>query len=633
MVIFHRLSARSIIAYGHDVIQAGLSFLLAIFLRFTGTTYYLDNNLVMQGMLVFTGIATIVFWFSGLYKGVWRYASIEDMAAITKAVSIIVLLYLLAMFLWARLDDLPRSIPIINWFILMALLGGPRFIYRFAKDYKKNSAMGDLAGRIPVLLVGAGDGADHFIRGLNQSSEKNYAIVGILSEETKVVGHHIRGINVIGTTTELSKIIKELHKKGIKPQRLILTKDFLDGVIIRGLFDIASSFGMTVSRIPKSTDFKTADSSSTEIKPIALEDLLGRPQTPLNREAMRGLIEGGIVLITGAGGSIGAELTRQVAALSPSELLLLDQSEYALYKIEQEINTQFPGLPLKTTIADIRNSDRITAIIRDNKPRVVFHAAALKHVPLVEKNISEGILTNVQGTKNVADACLAISVHTMVLVSTDKAVNPTSIMGATKRIAEMYCQTLDQKGSSIDSGNFITVRFGNVLGSTGSVVPLFQKQLEAGGPLTVTHPKMSRYFMTVGEAVELILEAAAIGTKYKRSQRGIFVLDMGEPVKILHLAQQMVRLSGFEPEKDIKIVFTGIRPGEKLSEELLHGAEHFLPTNSPGLHLAASRLIDFNQLCQDIASLVKSAQNNNTDKVYKQLKEIVPEYSIYKGLE
>ena len=354
----------------------------------------------------------------------------------------------------------------------------------------------------------------------------------------------------------------------------------------------ADRFGLRVQRAPMPTGLTSNaefdKARPLELKPIAIEDLLNRPQVPLDRDGMARLIQGRRVVVTGAGGTIGGELARQVAAFGPAALILIDNGEFALWQIDLELAESHPGVPRRTLIADIRDAARIRAVFDDVRPELVFHAAALKHVPIVEANPLEGLLTNAAGTRHVADAARAVGTLAMVLISTDKAVNPTSVMGASKRLAEMYCQALDIQTRAAGHGmRCVTVRFGNVLGSTGSVVPLFQRQLARGGPLTVTHPDMQRYFMTVREAVSLVLQASVLRVGEVElplsHDGGIFVLDMGDPVKIVDLARRMIRLAGLRPEKDVEIRFTGLRPGEKLFEELFHGKEPPVPTGHPGL--------------------------------------------------
>ncbi len=608
--------------------MAGASFIVALFLRLYGTDYDIDDRTVLAGVAAMAVIGAGVFRFSGMYKGVWRYASINDLFAISRAVTLTVLVFTFFMFVWARLDEVPRSLPIINWLVLMAMLGGPRFIYRFAKDRRLDlqGAM-DSHQRVPVLLVGAGDEAELFIRSLRQDPQPTYRVVGMVSESQERVGRTIHNVTVIGDFSDIDAVLGKLAADNNSPQRIVITKPRIDGAVVRRLLDVASSHGMALARMPKLTDFKSADGEVLSTRPVDVSDLLGRPQTPLDRDAMAELVHNRRVVVTGAGGSIGSELVRQIAGFEPSLLVLIDSNEYALYQINQEVAELASDVNREAVIADVRARDRIMSLIDHERPDIVFHAAALKHVPLVESNPSEGILTNVIGTRNVVDACIQSDVAVMVQISTDKAVNPSSIMGTSKRLAEMYCQAIDLDKSLSLSTRFVTVRFGNVLGSTGSVVPLFQRQLAAGGPLTVTHPDMTRYFMTVREAVELVLMASAKGSSSDMSTEGrIFVLDMGEPVRILDLAKQMIRLAGLEPDVDIMITFSGTRPGEKLFEEIFHGAEAPVPTNSPGLLLAAPRSVDAAELTLAIAEIEKSALKNNDDDVIRQLHILIPEY-------
>ena len=616
-----RIPSRAHVVYAHDIVMAAASFVLSLYLRTWDANFRVPTDLVIQGTVVFTVIAAAVFWFMGLYRGVWRYASMNDLLAITRSVSIAILVFLLVMFLWTRLDQVPRSVVVINWFVLMALLGGPRFLYRLVKDRRFDFHLERENGpRIPVLLVGAGDGTEMFIRALARDRQDNYRVVGIVAEKPSRVGHQIHGIDVMGTTGELASVVERLAKD--RPQRLILTHDGMDGTRVRALLDQAEALGMTLARLPRLTDFKSGIGEKVEVKPVAIEDLLGRPQTPLDRHAMEALIEGRRVLVTGAGGSIGGELVRQITDLNPAVAALLDNSEHNLYTIGMEASDRHHGLETRAFIADVRDGAVMERLFAGFRPDLVFHAAALKHVPLVEANVFEGVMTNVIGTVNVARACLAAGASTMVLISTDKAVNPSSVMGATKRIAESYCQALDVSAEC--ETRFVTVRFGNVLGSTGSVVPLFQKQLAAGGPLTLTHPGMKRYFMTVREAVELVLQASALGGRQHEGK--IFVLDMGDPVLIKDLAEQMIRLSGLRPGDDIKIEVIGVRPGEKLAEDMFHPGEALVPTPCEGILLAAPRPGDADALARASDGLARGCAEADTVKVMALIRRLVPEY-------
>jgi FlaA1/EpsC-like NDP-sugar epimerase len=623
-----RMPHRGYLVYSHDIILTVLSFYVSLYLRLgDGLLAYFTLETLAFGGALFGIIAAGVYLYQDLYRGVWRYASLNDLIAITRAVSLVILLFLLAMFLWSRLDNLPRSYLAINWFVLMAMLGGPRFIYRLIKDRRLDLHMENNSTKsIPVLLIGAGDAAEEFIRSLSRTQDASYRIVGIVSETAGRVGRNIHGVSVLGTTDKVTSIIRELEKSGKKPQRLILTREDMDGARVRGLLDAATEAGLTLARLPRLTEFKSGLADTAEIRPVAIEDLLGRPQKPLDRISMAGLIKGKRVLITGSGGSIGCELVRQICDLEPAELTLLDSSEYNLYSIDMEISVSHPSLVRRAVIADVRDRHVIYRLLDEASPELVFHAAALKHVPLVEANPCEGVLTNVVGTTNVADACVSSGVSTMVVISTDKAVNPTNIMGASKRIAERYCQALDLKRVADAGTRFVTVRFGNVLGSTGSVVPLFQKQLASGGPLTVTDPQMKRYFMTTREAVELILQASALSDNHNERVGKIFVLDMGEPVLIMDLARQVIRLAGLVPDKDIDIKITGLRPGEKLFEEMFHGGEPLVETESDGILLAAPRGADAAIITLAIENLTVAACEGDIERVMTLISDLVPEY-------
>ena len=620
------MKTRALIALIHDLCMTAASFALALYLRLGDATFLYVDQYLWIGAALLTAIGAAVYWFSGLYRGIWRYASMGDLTAIAKAVSLVILIFVVIMFFWTRLEFLPRSIPLINWFVLMALLGGPRLAYRLFRDRQLGINREDRRyNRVPVLLVGAGDGAELFIRGLERSPTRPYRVEGIIAESAGRVGQQIHGVRVLGHVGELDRVFKNLASKGQMPQRLILTKDSFDGALVRSLFDAATERGMTVARVPRITDLRSGSADRIETRPIDVEDLLGRPQIPLDRSAMKNLIADNRVLVTGAGGSIGSELVRQIAALGPSAICLLDSSEYNLYEIDQELATTAPNLERHSIIADVRDAARVDSCFGSFRPQIVFHAAALKHVPLVEENPCEGVLTNVFGTVHVADACRAHGVRTMVQISTDKAVNPTNVMGMTKRIAEQYCQALDIDDRNDEGVAFVTVRFGNVLGSTGSVIPLFQRQLAKGGPLTVTHPDMTRYFMTIREAVELVLMASASAAANPVENGRIFVLDMGDPVRIMDLAEQMIRLAGFEPGKDIKIEITGVRPGEKLFEEVFHESEQLVRAATPGLFLAAPRSIALDKLRDRLSVLRETASRSDIDASLEIVHALVPE--------
>lgn len=632
---------RALTAFVHDVLVAALSFMIALFLRLGENAVYFINESFVLALLLFTGVCALVFWFTGLYRGIWRYASLSDVIAIGKAVTLALLLFLAVTFTVTRLEAVPRSMLFINWFVLVFLLAAPRMAYRVFKDqgFMHLLERGGGAGRVPVLLIGVGDAADVFIREMARDPAAPYEVLGIVDSRDGRTGLQIRGVPVLGSLDELKDILQRVASRDRKPQRLILTKR-LDRDAIEALLDITDTHGMTIARLPRLTDFASGAASDSgdsakqiEPRPIAIEDLLGRTQTKLDRSVMHRLISGRRVLVTGAGGSIGAELVRQIAALGPGHIALLDNAEYNLYSIDLEMAERFPELPRSALLADVRDRARLDQIMAKERPDLVFHAAAFKHVPMVESNPTEGVLTNVVGTRNTADACLKAGVTAMVLISTDKAIDPVNVMGATKRLAESYCQALDlaestrQRRTGGKATRFVTLRFGNVLGSTGSVVPLFQRQLAAGGPLTVTHPDVQRYFMTIREAVELVLQGAALSIENPVDDAGkIYVLDMGEPIKIVDLARQMIRLAGLHPDKDIAIEFTGLRPGEKLNEELFHAHEPMLQTSHPGLKLAAPRTSNLELLSRGLDEMAEKARGRQREDVLAILQRLVPEY-------
>lgn len=623
-------SSRARIAYLHDVCMAAISFPLSLYLRVGGEISYFAESFLLEGMLIFTAVAAVVFWLANMYRGIWRYASLKDLTAITKAVSLVILIYLPLLFLASRLQDVPRSLPLINWFVLLVLLGGPRFLYRIFKDRRLEHVLeANSNNRVPALLIGAGDAAELFIREQSRDKAAAYRLVGVIDETGGRVGREIHGVPVLGRLDEIEDVVE--RRLEIAPQRLILTHDGIDGERVRALLNFADRHGMSLGRLPRLAELRDGLSEPMAIRPVAVEDLLGRPRTVLDREAMRALVKDRRVLVTGAGGTIGSELVRQIAEIGPQTLVLFDSAEYLLYEIDMAIAEAYPALDRRPVLGDVRDRERIDDVITREKPELVFHAAALKHVPMVERNPNEGVLTNVVGTRNVADACRAADVRLMVHISTDKAVNPANVMGATKRLAESYCQALDLSQVNNDGTRFVVVRFGNVLGSRGSVVPLFQSQLARGGPLTVTDPGMTRYFMTVQEAVELVLQASALGLADSQSEGRIFVLDMGEPVKIMDLARQIIRLAGLQPEKDIPIQIIGLRPGEKLHEALLHEQETPVPTACEGLTLAAPRTPDLALMARTIDELERSAQTRDAARTLSLLRRLVPEFDSANG--
>lgn len=616
--------AKRFTVFCHDTLMAGGSVFIALWLRLGESYEQMVGALGLWHALAFMGIAGGTFLWTGLYRGIWRYASLPDLAQVAKATTLSILLSVPVLFFVLRLDYLPRSFPVIQWLVLGVLLTVPRVGYRWWKDRELRLFIPVGGTGLPgVLLVGAGDEADSFIRAINRSVTPNYRILGLVSQQKSRVGQRLQGLEIVTCYQELAEYLDSTDPAMV--DRVVLTRPDDHSQTIRQVVDIVTARGLSVSRLPHVEELQQGTSAS-QIQDIAVEDLLGRPSRHLNLNGLQDMVHNRRVLVTGAGGSIGAELVRQICPLEPSEIVLLDANEYQLYKIEQEISTTYALLKRRAILANVRDSHRIDALFQQVKPELVFHAAALKHVPLVEENPLEGIMTNVVGSRIIADACLRHQVTCMVQISTDKAVNPTNIMGTSKRIAEQYIQALDPMARKDNLTRYVVVRFGNVLGSTGSVVPLFKKQLMAGGPLTITHKDMTRYFMTIGEAVQLVLQAAVIGNQDNTTQGRIFVLDMGEPVKIVQLANQMIRLSGQVPNQDIAITFTGIRPGEKLYEELLYKDEILQDTPIEGIRLASPRTLDYHTLGHKIDVLQEAIETNNTEVVKALLKDLVPEF-------
>jgi len=612
---------QNIIAIVHDCMMAALSFALALYLRLAENTLAHTKLYLVPGMVAFTLILLALMLYFRTYRRVWRYTSLNDLLAIAKAGTLALAVFYLGMFFITRLEGLPRSVPFIHWMTLMVCLTGIRVVWRLFNDrWLYDRFMGRGGNKVPVLLIGATAEAEMFIRETTRNISFPYRVAGLIDDDTRKHGREIHGARIYGSSSELDYILRKLERKGRMPQRLVLSDATLDSKKIEAMLEVAEHYNLSLSRLPRLSELHGG--ADFEIRPVAVEDILGRAQNVLDRAEMENFVRGKRVLVTGAGGSIGSELVRQVAQYAPAQLVLYELSEFNLYEIDRELGTLAKDIPRVAIIGDVRDSVQLARVMQHYQPEIVFHAAAIKHVPLSESNPDQAVLTNVLGSKYVADACMQHRVGAMVQISTDKAVNPTSIMGTSKRVAEIYTQTLAQDGCDT---RFITVRFGNVLGSAGSVVPLFQEQLAKGGPITVTHPDMVRYFMTIREAVQLVLQAAVMGMTVD-DHAPIYVLDMGEPVKIIDLALQMIRLAGLRPNEDIEIVFTGLRPGEKLFEELFHDAENFMATGHASIRQARARSYDRLQTLGTLTRLIEAARAADTDAVIRALHSMVPEY-------
>lgn len=613
---------RNALAVLHDALMAAASFLLALFLRLGNRMFGYTEDFLVTSSLAFTGILIATLLYYRTYRHVWRFTALSDLVTIAKAGSMALVMFYIGMFVLTRLEAVPRSVPFIHWMTLMLCLMAGRVLWRLLHDRALIARlMGGGGRRIAVLLVGATASAEMFIREAKRAVDFPYWPVGVVDDNRRQHGREIHGVRVYGSIDELGYVVKKLARKGRIVERIIITEAGFDAAIYKHLLALADASNLTLSRLPSLAELKAGDRVH-DIRPVAVEDILGRPQAELDRPAMRALVHGKRVLVTGAGGSIGSELVRQIAQSAPAQMLLLDISEYQLYLIDQELGEMAPQVARLPVIGDVRDAAQLSHIFARFKPELVFHAAAIKHVPLSESNPDQAVLTNILGSKQVADACVAHQVDAMVQISTDKAVNPLSVMGASKRAAEIYGQMLAQDGART---RFITVRFGNVLNSAGSVVPLFQKQIARGGPVTVTHKDMVRYFMSIGEAVQLVLQAAVLGSA-SADTAPIYVLDMGDPVRIEELACQMIRLAGLRPYEDIAIQFTGLRPGEKLFEELFHDAENLMETSHRSIRLARARTLDRLAILAALNDTIAAARAGQPQMLRSLLKRLVSDY-------
>ena len=609
--------------------------MLAVWLRFGPQIFISDPRAaksLLVLMVVFVAICAITFPAAGLYKRKWKYASIPDYIVLVRAILIASLILMTCIYLYSRFAIIPHSIIAIEIMALTSFLAAVRLTFR-QEDLRTlvptvRGVTANTKMRVPVLLVGPGQEADLYLRALQHDHTSTYWPVGFLDTSPAETGAMLRGVPVLGTTDEFEAVIAELDGRMQRPRHLIFTAPLssFQGQTAERLIERADRMGMVVSRLNPATELRnTRIASAFELRPIELTDLLERPQTALDVAALQRFIRDRRVLVTGAGGSIGSELTRQVAALGPSRLIIVDNSEFNLYSIDLDLAENFSGVSRSAHLCDVRDLRRIDSVFAEHKPELVFHAAALKHVPMVELNPCEGVLTNVCGTMNIAEAVRRWGALCMVQISTDKAVNSPNVMGATKRLAELYCQSLDLECTNEPGApRFVTVRFGNVLGSSGSLIPLFKRQLARGGPLTVTHPEMTRFFMTIREAVELTLQASAYALEKKLGSGEIFVLDMGEPIKIIDIARRMVRLAGFTPDHDVKIEIIGCRPGEKLFEELFDETEKRVSPPVPGVFGAVPTPVPLPVLYDLFERLRALASDGNTEGVFEAMRCVLP---------
>lgn len=546
------------------------------------------------------------FWFFGLHRGVWRFSSMPDLIRITKSILFGILFIALSLFLFNRLDGVPRSVVPLYIFLMILLLCVPRFTYRFWKEKLSYEGGGQRS-----LIVGAGAAGEMLARDLLSNHHSGYIPIAFVDDAKNKRRREIRGISVFGSIEQIPELIEQLNI-----EILLIAIPSATDTEMRRIVEICETCHVPFQTLPSVKELLSNQISQGFLRDVSISDILGREPVKLDWQAIRKHMHNQVVLVTGGGGSIGSELCKQLAAINPSKLIIFDQSEFNLYKVHSDLIKLFPQRNIETVLGDVADALSVNNTIQKYAPDVIFHAASYKHVPLLEQQLRVAVHNNVIGTKIIADAAIAANVGRFVLISTDKAVNPTNVMGATKRAAEILCQNLNQEKGT----QFITVRFGNVLDSAGSVVPLFREQIKAGGPVTVTHPEIKRFFMTIPEACQLIMQAETVGKGGE-----VFVLDMGAPIKIAYLAEQMIRLSG-KLSTDIKIEYIGLRAGEKLYEELFHAQEKLIETDFEKLFLAQARSYDKSFWLSQVEALEDACKNNDSVSVLRILKAIVPEY-------
>ncbi|MBY0414792.1 MAG: polysaccharide biosynthesis protein [Bdellovibrionales bacterium] len=609
---------RVVLAFLYDLCIAGFSFWIALYLRFDTLNIPLVDNLSFNRFFfVSMFIHAASFVFNGLYKGVWRFSSMHDLIRVIKSSAIAVACSLVVCFFMTRLDGVPRSMFLIEFLILVIGLGGGRFVYRFLKDQTSlRSVMGGGDQEIKnILIVGAGRAGEKLLRDIFSTPALKLNAVGFVDDDKFKKNALIHNVKVFGGIELIPSIVEKCAV-----DKIFIAIPSANGDDVKRIVQYCKSTQAEIKILPKMDQLLSAQVEISLLRNLNIEDLLGREQVQLDTYHLSSMITDKTVLVTGAGGSIGSELCSQIAKFKPRMLVMADYCELFMYELEMKFKEEHPDVAFFPKIADIRNVQKLENIFEEYRPQLVFHAAAYKHVPMMEHNPSEAIETNIKGTKNVAEASLKYGVEKFIMISTDKAVNPTNVMGASKRIAEMVITDLSKKSKTT---KFISVRFGNVLGSNGSVIPLFRKQIEERKDITVTHPDIIRYFMSIPEACQLVLQAGSMGEGGE-----IFVLDMGEPVKIVDLAREMIRLAGMVEGRDINIVFSGLRPGEKLFEELFSDKEAYEFTHHGKIRKALFRTLEdsFHTNLNGLLSLEKA----EPDTIVYMIKSLVPEFTHFR---
>jgi len=619
--LFQRNMPRWIIFF-IDICICLFSLILAYLVRFNFNIPQVEIEATPVVFSFVLGVRAISFYVSKIYQGIVKYTGSQDVQRIFVVISIGSVVFMIANILSYRFFNehfiVPFSIVIIEYMSSAFLMISLRIMFKalyseIVNSNKENSS---------VIIFGAGESGLITKRTLDRDGGTKYKVLAFIDDNPKKYGKKMEGVGIYGVNK-----LKELLKDN-NVEHLIISVQSLSPARKQEIVDICLDYNTKVLNVPPISNWINGELSFKQIKKIKIEDLLERDPIQLDKEAIKKRISGKIVLVSGAAGSIGSEIVRQAIRFQPRKIILVDEAESPLYDIELELFEKYKEQSYEIVIGDVRNKDRMDNVFRTFNPQIVFHAAAYKHVPMMENNPSESILTNVLGTKTLADLAVDYKVEEFVMISTDKAVNPTNVMGASKRIAEIYTQALGKKTNT----KFITTRFGNVLGSNGSVIPRFHQQIENGGPVTITHPNITRYFMTIPEACQLVLEAAALGNGGE-----VFVFDMGRSVKIVDLAKKMILLSGLILDKDIRITYTGLRPGEKLYEELLTNEENTLPTHRKQILIAKVKEYDFEIVSKTIQELINLFDRQDNLSIVKKMKTLVPEYksnnSIYETLD
>ena len=632
MTRFSHLTLRNFLIALHDVIATALALFATFYIRFEGGQLFYDRvPLLLRILPYFLAYSVVVSYFFNLTTTKWRFISLPDALNILRVATVLTLTLLVLDYILVAPNVhgaffFGKVTIVLYWFIEISFLSALRFAYRYFRYTRvRHHAKADDAA--PALLVGRTADAEILLRGIESGAVKRIWPVGLLSPSNADRGQLIRNIPVLGGVDDVENVIADFARRNKPIARVVMMPSaFEPDAHPESILMRARRAGVIVSRLPS-----LESGEAPRLAPVAVEDLLLRPSEKIDYARLEALVKGKAVIITGGGGSIGSEICHRVVTFGAARLLVLENSEPALYAITEGLAAQKSEAAIDGRIADIRDRERVFRLMKDFKPDLVFHAAALKHVPILERDWSEGVKTNIFGSINVADAALAAGAEAMVMISTDKAIEPVSMLGLTKRFAEMYCQALDHDLSTQSPGKckmrLISVRFGNVLASNGSVVPKFKAQIEAGGPVTVTHPDMVRYFMTIREACDLVVTAATHALAGERAHVSVYVLNMGQPVKIVELAERMIRLSGLEPGHDIEIVFTGVRPGERLHEILFANEEPPVEIGVAGIMAAKPNEPPMQTLQKWIAALEQAIEKDDPTTIKAVLKDAVPEFN------